>query len=108
MQMREAAERLLFAETLEEKLLLSPRDAVDDEPGRAIATPAGPGRPQELKVCAKGVRVDFPGIHRLDDDRERGVMLHFLANHELLAAELMALVLLKLKGKRNQADGFTV
>lgn len=95
MQMRDAAERLLFAETLEEKLLLSPRDAADDAPGLAIATPEGPGRPQELRVCAKGVRVDFPGIHRLDDDRERGVMLHFLANHELLAAELMALVLLK-------------
>jgi uncharacterized ferritin-like protein (DUF455 family) len=95
MQIREAAERLLFAETLEEKLLLAPADAADDSPGRAILTPEKPGRPQELRIDAKGVRVEFPGIHRLDDDRERGVMLHFLANHELLAAELMALVLLK-------------
>ncbi|WP_367870769.1 DUF455 family protein [Luteolibacter sp. Populi] len=95
MQIREAAERLLFAETLEEKLLLGPLDARDDSPGPAILTPDHPGRPQELRIQAKGARVDFPGIHRLDDDRERGVMLHFLANHELLAAELMALVLLK-------------
>ena len=95
MQIREAAERLLFAETLEEKLLLAPADAADDSPGPAILTPQKPGRPRELRIDAKGVRVDFPGIHRLDDDRERGVMLHFLANHELLAAELMALVLLK-------------
>jgi uncharacterized ferritin-like protein (DUF455 family) len=95
MQIREAAERLLFAETLEEKLLLAPVDAGDDSPGPAILTPEKPGRPQELRIDPKGVRVDFPGIHRLDDDRERGVMLHFLANHELLAAELMALVLLK-------------
>ncbi|WP_052573461.1 DUF455 family protein [Haloferula sp. BvORR071] len=93
--MREAAERLLFAETLEEKLLLAPAQLADDAPGAAILTPEKPGRPQELRINAKGVRVDFPGIHRLDDDRERGVMLHFLANHELLAAELMALVLLK-------------
>lgn len=93
--MREAAERLLFAETLEEKLFLSPVSASDDSPGAAILTPEKPGRPQELRIDPKGVRADFPGLHRLDDDRERGVLLHFLANHELLAAELMALVLLK-------------
>jgi uncharacterized ferritin-like protein (DUF455 family) len=93
--MRNAAERVLFAETLEEKLALAPKLAGDDQPGKAIITPESPGRPPELRIHAKGVRVEFPGIHRLDDDRERGVMLHFLANHELLAAELMALVLLK-------------
>jgi hypothetical protein len=91
MQMREAAERILFAETLEEKLLLAPALASDDAPGKSILTPLSPGRPDELRICAKGVRVEFPGIHRLDDDRERGTMLHFLANHELLASELMAL-----------------
>lgn len=93
--MREIAERVLFAETLEEKLRLGPIGAVDHSPGAAIGLPDAPGRPQELRVRRDGVRVDFPGIHRLDDDRERGVMLHFLANHELLAAELMALVLLR-------------
>ncbi len=95
MQMREAAERVLFAGTLEEKLQLSPSDVSDDLPGPAILTPDGPGRPDELRIVEKGVRADFPGINKLDDDRERGRMLHFLANHELLAAELMALVLLK-------------
>jgi uncharacterized ferritin-like protein (DUF455 family) len=95
MQIREAAERVLFAQTLEEKLALAPKHASDAAPGTAIVTPDAPGRPPELRIHAKGVRVEFPGIHRLDDDRERGVMLHFLANHELLAAELMALVLLK-------------
>jgi uncharacterized ferritin-like protein (DUF455 family) len=94
-EMREIAERVLFADTLEEKLRLGPIISGDDAPGPAIALPDAPGRPPELRVRADGVRVDFPGIHRLDDDRERGVMLHFLANHELLAAELMALVLLR-------------
>jgi uncharacterized ferritin-like protein (DUF455 family) len=93
--MREIAERVLFAESLEEKLRPGPLAASDDNRGKAIALPDGPGRPAELRVRGDGVRVDFPGIHHLDDDRERGVMLHFLANHELLAAELMALVLLK-------------
>lgn len=95
MQMREAAERILFANTLEEKLLLAPTGARDDQPGQGIFTPASPGRPPELRIRDAGIKVEFPGTHRLYDDRERGKLLHFLANHELLAAELMALVLLK-------------
>jgi uncharacterized ferritin-like protein (DUF455 family) len=34
-------------------------------------------------------------MHRLEQKEERGRLLHFFANHELLATELMALVLLK-------------
>lgn len=93
--MREIAERVLFAETLEEKLRPGPICVEDLQRGPAIALPDGPGRPKELRVRGDGVRADFPGVNRLDDARERGVMLHFLANHELLAAELMALVLLR-------------
>ena len=93
--MREAAERVLMADTLEEKLWLPPADALDDMPGPAFLTPDTPGRPAELKIVEKGVRAEFPGVNKLDNDRERGKMMHFLANHELLAAELMALVLLK-------------
>ena len=95
MSIRDVAERVLFAETLEEKLLLGAADAQDVGRGVALVTPDAPGRPAELRVCEKGVRVDFPGTNRLDDERQRGVLMHFLANHELLAAELMALVLLK-------------
>ncbi|MBK1830719.1 DUF455 family protein [Verrucomicrobiaceae bacterium R5-34] len=95
MEMREAAERLLFSSSLEEKLALGPESATDDSPGPQILLPDAPGRPDELRIQAKGVRAEFPGVNKLDDDRERGKMLHFLANHELLAAELMALVLLR-------------
>ena len=94
-EIREIAERVLFAETLEEKLRLGPRGVADHSPGKSIALPDAPGRPQELRVRGDGVRVEFPGTHHLEKDRERGIMLHFLANHELLAAELMALVLLR-------------
>ncbi|GAA5482761.1 DUF455 family protein [Haloferula sargassicola] len=93
--MRDLAERVLFSESLEEKLAPGPLTASDDSPGPAIALPDAPGRPAELRIRADGVKAGFPGPNRLDDDRERGVMLHFLANHELLAAELMALVLLR-------------
>ncbi|MGJ8673879.1 DUF455 family protein [Rubritalea sp.] len=95
MELRDFAEQVLYGKSLEEKLLLKPKLITDDAPAAAFTMPDGPGRPIELKISERGVKADFPGTNRLDDDRERGKMLHFLANHELLATELMALVLLK-------------
>ena len=95
MELRELAERVLFATTLEEKLQC-PAVVTDERPGSALAAPAMPGRPAELVFKPAGsVKAEFPGLHRLDDERERGRLLHFFANHELLATELMALVLLR-------------
>jgi len=95
MELREVAERVLFGTTLDEKLLLSPKEVTDYAPGKAIAQPEAPGRPEELCMSSKDERVSFPGLRNLENDHERGKMIHFLANHELLATELMALVLLK-------------
>jgi uncharacterized ferritin-like protein (DUF455 family) len=95
MELREFAERVLFATTLEEKLRC-PDKITDGHPGSPLVTPTAPGRPETLrfKPHASG-KAEFPGLHRLEDERERGRLLHFFANHELLATELMALVLLK-------------
>ncbi len=95
MELREFAERVLFARSLEEKLQ-PPGDITDEQPGPAIATPNTPGRPKELIFKATGTgRGEFPGTRHLEQNHERGRLLHFFANHELLATELMALVLLK-------------
>ncbi|HEX5218067.1 MAG TPA: DUF455 family protein [Verrucomicrobiae bacterium] len=95
MELRELAERVLFATTLEEKLQC-PAVITDEKPGSAIQTPAMPGRPKELVFKVTGTsRGEFPGTQHLEKERERGRLLHFFANHELLATELMALVLLK-------------
>lgn len=95
MELREFAEQILFGTTLAEKLA-SPQAITDDRPGPALTTPAAPGRPAHLafKPHAAG-KSDFPGLHRLEAVSERGKLLHFFGNHELLATELMALVLLK-------------
>ena len=95
MELRDFAEQVLYGKSLEEKLLLSPKFVTDAAPAQAFIMPDGPGRPSELRISERGVKADFPGTNRLDEDHERGKMLHFLANHELLATELMALVLLK-------------
>ncbi len=95
MELCEFAERVLFATTLEEKLQC-PEVITDERPGLPLVTPATPGRPAELRFKPAGSgKADFPGVHRLEQERERGRLLHFFANHELLATELMALVLLR-------------
>jgi uncharacterized ferritin-like protein (DUF455 family) len=94
MEIREFAERVLFSTSLEGKLTPG-ADLTDAAPGAPLGTPGEPGRPADLRMRTGGVRADFPSAPRLIDEEQRGVLLHFFANHELLATELMALVLLK-------------
>src|SRR5258706_2031825 len=95
MELRDFAQQILFATTLEEKLRC-PDVITDTRPGSPLVTPATPGRPGELRFKTHGSGpADFPGLHRLERAGERGRLLHFFANHELLATELMALALLR-------------
>ncbi len=95
MQIQEFAERVLLSTTLEDKLTPPPADLTDTRPGTAISTPPAPGRPESLTFQPDGIRAEVPSFYELKDDAHRGRLLHFFANHELLATELMALVLLK-------------
>ena len=95
MELREFAEQVLFATTLEEKLR-SPASLTDEHPGAQMLAPERPSRPAALIFKTQdAVKAAFPGVHRLEQPHERGRLLHFFANHELLATELMALVLLR-------------
>ena len=95
MELREFAEQILFATTLEEKFR-APEVITDEYPGAPLIEIDAPGRPVELRFKAQSSgKADFPGVHRLEKEQERGRLLHFFANHELLATELMALALLR-------------
>ena len=95
MDLREYAETIFRAQTLEGKLL-QPSVITDVDGGKAWNLAGLPGRPKGLEMIpAGGRRVAFPGFGELEDERARGTALHFFANHELLALELMALALLK-------------
>ena len=96
MEIRTFAENVLFGSTWEEKLL--ELDRVEDlEPGEAVTTPSSPGRPQGLSLNGwhNRAKMRFADVRTLRTERERGLALHFFANHELLALELMALALLR-------------
>lgn len=94
-QLQDFAKQVLFGKTLEEKLDFPREKIVDTNPGGAIPTPTQLSRPDHLKLRENGVKVKHPSNAKLVDERERGRLLHFFGNHELLATELMALVLLK-------------
>ena len=95
MELREFAESVLFAENLQAKLAPPPQ-LTDERPGPAILAPSAPGRPAELrfKLNRRG-KTSLPWVDDLDKSGESGRLLHCFANHELLATELMALVLLR-------------
>ena len=96
MTIREFAERIVFSSDLAVKLAPPAFELRDVAAGPAISSPESPGRPRELRLVAgTRERADFPREAELRDDRARGRLLHFFANHELLATELMALALLK-------------
>ena len=94
MEIREFSERLLFGGSLADKLM-RPSTLEDDHPGVAIEPIDSPGRPPGLAVTKERAQGGFPALHELGRDRAHGRALLSFANHELMAIELMALVLLR-------------
>ncbi len=90
--MRDFAERLLLGPSLLDKLH-APDSLSDERPGTAFFGRSEPARAPGLSV-ASGAD-PFPTDTALADPGARGRALHFFANHELLALELMALALLR-------------
>ena len=99
MEIRALARAVLLGTTLADKLLEPDAAGLTDAaPGEALDAPDFPGRPTALGVAVgahANARAAFPDEAALGADTGRGRLLHFFANHELLAMELMALVLLK-------------
>ena len=95
-QLQAFAAQVLFGKTLEEKLSFPRDEIVDTAPGKPIKTPRELSRPPELVLRDSATPSNsHPKASKLVDERERGRLLHFFGNHELLATELMALALLK-------------
>ena len=87
------AERVLVGDTLADKLW-APR--VQDTPHAAWSVlPGAPGRPAGLRFDDPRPRPPSPRRRDLEREDGRGRVLHGFANHELLALELMAGMLLR-------------
>ncbi|MDQ8179544.1 DUF455 family protein [Pelagicoccus sp. SDUM812005] len=94
-QLEDFAKQVLFGRTMEEKLSFPREEIVDTKRGEAIKTPRTLSRPSHLVLRENGVKASHPSQAKLVDEKERGRLLHFFGNHELLATELMALAILK-------------
>ncbi len=96
MNVTELAEQIVFGTTIEDKLAVPGRLSFDAFDGPDVSSLGSPCRPVGLQMQhAAGQGNQPPAESRLESESGRGQLLHFLANHELLATELMALVLLK-------------
>jgi uncharacterized ferritin-like protein (DUF455 family) len=96
MELREFAETVLFGAKLDDKLIaLSPDQLTDEQPSGFKGISGRPNRPPGLHWASAGTRSKFPSLKTLEREETRGRILHFFANHELLALEIMALALLK-------------
>lgn len=84
--------RVLAGDTLADKL--APPET-GDAPPTSATLPDAPGRPAGLALPPRGVATRSPFPTALDTAEDRGRVLHFFANHELLALELMALALVR-------------
>lgn len=94
------ARRVLFSTDLTGKLRPLPLLEVEIESAPRERSHSwqgfAPARPEILRFArSDDARPALPSRPGLVDEENRGVLLHFFANHELLAAELMALALLK-------------
>lgn len=91
MNYREYAHILLEGSSLEDKLI--PLKNIDyTESMSVFELPENPGRCERLKFDNQQVKFPKNTSFHLED--KRGLALHFFANHELLAIEMMAAALL--------------
>ncbi|MEM0895879.1 MAG: DUF455 family protein [Verrucomicrobiota bacterium] len=90
----EFAERLLQSEDLSIKLSPPGKETLDFVFQAPVDVPDEPARSAELKFGRLNNML-LPARPELVNEERRGELLHFFANHELLATELMALALVK-------------
>ncbi len=103
MNLRAFAEQIAFGTTLADKLVADAGGAAGEpsaprwtDTSRGPGVVVGrPGRPASLAFPTGRVKDTLPGKAALTDPRQRGLLLHRFANHELLALEIMAATLLR-------------
>ncbi len=92
MELREWAEAILTANTIEDKLA-HPGQLTDINPGNPLII-SEPSRPQGMEFTRKSKEDKLPPFQEHGNSDKRAICLHRFAGHELLAVEIMAYTLL--------------
>jgi uncharacterized ferritin-like protein (DUF455 family) len=93
MELRAFAELVLLSEQLATKLVTPRTPFSDVSPGKPVRIDT-PGRPADLQFAPRKSAPAMPKAAALRDPARRAVAHHVMANHELQALEVMAMVLL--------------
>lgn len=93
MELRTFAIRVLYSDRLALKLARIDESLTDEAPGDSLRI-ENPVRPSNLQFAARRTAPAMPKAKSLHDPRKRAVAHHVMANHELQALEVMAMVLL--------------
>lgn len=90
MELHELAENILFRGELEAKLIERSQVSLKivRKDYRGADTPVYPARNTQIRIQEEQIK--FPRLRSLGDKKRRGLALHFFANHELLAIEMLA------------------
>ena len=94
MNLKDYAREILEGESLNSKLLAIPKlENISEAKNTTKYTcPLKPGRAGKLSFSSKQMR--FPKVNSFMEAEKRSMALHFFANHELLAIEMMAAFIL--------------
>lgn len=95
MNVQEFAKTILFGPSLKDKLL-STTLITNFSPFEKSSIPERPARDERISFSSEQIK--FPKRSHFQSEEKRGLALHFFANHELLAIELMAAALLSFEG----------
>lgn len=93
MELRHFAERVLLSDSLEKKIARITEPLTDNVPGDAMRVER-PVRPANLQFAARRTAPAMPKAQALSYPIKRAVAHHIMANHELQALEVMAMILL--------------
>jgi len=99
MEIREYAFQIILGESLSEKLSPKPSELTDREPGSPLKIES-PARSDQLQIFDPRVESGpsrnkkLPRPSNLNNEMKRAVAIHYFANHELMAIEMMAWALL--------------
>lgn len=93
MELRTFAEQVLYSDSLDVKLQRPSTTFTDQRPGEAVRV-AAPVRPVNLQFAARRTAPAMPKPQAFHDPTKVAVAHHIMANHELQALEVMAMMLL--------------
>lgn len=101
MSLEDAVRQVLFGSHLEDKLLnLDGVEIPANLDWNPLTNIESPGRSTALGFSAKQIK--FPRVSSFHLDEKRALALHFFANHELLAIEMMAAAILMFPNQGNR------